>query len=105
MSGGSGGGANWGGTFQMPTLADLQSYPGAQYAIDEANRGLQAGAAAKGTLLNARTQEGIAKSLAGFAGGFYPQLFNEALQTHQTQYGDLYNLANLGLQGTQIGTT
>jgi hypothetical protein len=101
--GGMGGGANWGGTFNMPTLQDLQNYPGAQYAIDEANRALNAGAASKGTLLNARTQEGIAKSLAGFAGSFYPQLFNEALQTHQEQFGNLFNLANLGLNATSVG--
>lgn len=84
-------------TFQMPTGAALENYPGYQYAIQDAMRGLQSGAAAKGTLLNGRTQEAIGKSLAGYTAGVaFPQLFNQNLQTHQTQFGDLYNVANLG---------
>lgn len=104
-AGSTGGGASGGlGPFSMPTGADLQNYPGYQYAINEAMRGLQAGAAGRGTLLNARTQEGIGKSLAGYTAGVaYPQLFNQALQTHGTQFSDLYNLSQLGLQGIQTG--
>lgn len=86
--------------FKGLSYEDFLKSPGYQASFKEAQRGLQTSAAAKGTLLNARTNEAMGKSLADFAETAYGQEFNRALQTHQSAFNDDYNLANLGMNAT-----
>jgi hypothetical protein len=88
----------------LPSEQDALNMPGMKYALDEANRGLQAGAAAKGTLLNGRVQEGIGKSLVGTAlsQGYLP-LAQLKLGYNQANTGNLLDLSKLGLSGVQTG--
>ena len=100
-SAGGGRGSLWN---TLPSEQEAIDMPGMQYAINEANRSLQAGAAAKGTLLNARTQEGIGKSLVGTAlsQGYIP-LAQLKLGYNQANTGNLFNLSQLGLNATSVG--
>jgi hypothetical protein len=100
-SGGGGNGSLWA---TVPTEAEARNMPGIQFALDENNRRMMAGAAAKGTLLNGRTQQAIGESniQAALSQGYLPlaQLQN-AVKGQNT--GSLYNLANLGLSATGTG--
>jgi hypothetical protein len=104
----SGGGASGAGNGSLwatvPTEDEAKNMPGIQFALDENNRRMMAGAAAKGTLLNGRTQQAIGESniQAALSQGYLPlaQLQN-AVKGQNT--GSLYNLANLGLSATGTG--
>jgi hypothetical protein len=100
-AGGIGLGSLWN---NVPTEQQAENMPGIQFAMNEANRALQAGAAAKGTLLNARTQQGIGESLIGSAlsQGYIP-LSQLQLGYNQANVGNLQGLAGLGLNATSVG--
>jgi hypothetical protein len=78
--------------------------PGIQFALDENNRRMMAGAAAKGTLLNGRTQQAIGQSniQSALQMGYLPlaQLQN---QTKQQNSSNLLDLSKLGLSATSTG--
>jgi hypothetical protein len=78
--------------------------PGIQFALDENNRRMMAGAAAKGTLLNGRTQQAIGESNIGAAlsQGYLP-LAQLKLGYNQANTGNLLDLSKLGLSGVQTG--
>jgi hypothetical protein len=90
----------------VPTEADAMNMPGIQFALDENNRRMMAGAAAKGTLLNGRTQQAIGQSniQAALGLGYLPlaQLQN---QTKQQNTGNLLDLSKLGLSATSTGNS
>lgn len=106
MPGGGGGGLTGFGSLinTLPTEQQAMAMPGIQFGVDEANRALQAGAAAKGTLLNGRTQQAIGQDLVGYAlnQGYLP-LAQLGLGYNQANFGNLYNLSQLGLSGVQTG--
>ncbi len=97
-SGGGGNGSLWA---TVPTEDEARNMPGIQFALDENNRRMMAGAAAKGTLLNGRTQQAIGESniQAALSMGYLPlaQLQN---QTKQQNTGNLLDLSKLGLSAT-----
>jgi len=105
---GAGGGASGAGLGSLwnslPTEQQAMNMPGIQFALGEANRALQAGAAAKGTLLNGRVQQGIGESLIGSAlsQGYLP-LAQLQLGYNQANVGNLQGLAGLGLNATGMG--
>jgi hypothetical protein len=88
----------------VPTEAEAMNMPGIQFALDENNRRMMAGAAAKGTLLNGRTQQAIGQSniQAALGLGYLPlaQLQN---QTKQQNSSNLLDLSKLGLSATSTG--
>lgn len=99
--------APWTGTFRAPTAEDALNSPGAQYAMDNAWRMMQNGAAAKGTLLNARAQEGMLNSLGGALLQQYGDIYNRSMGEHMLKRDDFFqnqdrpwakqmNLAQLG---------
>jgi hypothetical protein len=99
--GGGGYGDLWN---KMPTLADIQGIPGYQAAIDEATRGFNTGAAAKGTLLNGRTQAALGDAVSNkVLSDFYFPFANLQYQFNQGNAGNLFNLASLGLNGSSVG--
>jgi hypothetical protein len=101
-SGGMGGfGSLWN---TLPSAADAQNMPGIQFALDEANRGMQAGAAAKGTLLNGRVQQAIgASNVQNALNMGYLPLAQLKLGYNQANTGNLLDLSKLGLSGVQTG--
>lgn len=99
-SSGFGGGASSVSPFGGLSLEDFQNSPGYQFALKEGQRAIQNSAAAKGTLLTGGTLKDLDEYTVGLASQDYANAFNRALQTHQTQFGDLFNLSNLGLNAT-----
>jgi hypothetical protein len=88
----------------LPSAADAQNMPGIQFALDEANRGMQAGAAAKGTLLNGRVQQAIgASNISNALNMGYLPLAQLKLGYNQANTGNLLDLSKLGLSGVQTG--
>jgi hypothetical protein len=87
--------------FSGLSASEFQQSPGFQFAMDQAMRAVQSSAAAKGTLLTGGTLKALQGYATGLANQDYQNAFQRALQTHQTQYNDLYNLANLGLGATE----
>jgi hypothetical protein len=125
--GGGGGGAGGGGSFtggpgflqapkfSLPTLQDAQNMPGIQFAEQEGAKQIQNSAAAHGDLLTGGTLKDLSAYGAGTAlfQGYIP-LANLNLANNQANWnaqyqatmgnaGNLYNLANLGLSGVNIG--
>jgi hypothetical protein len=100
-SGGGGNGSLWA---TVPTEEEARNMPGIQFALDENNRRMMAGAAAKGTLLNGRTQQAIGESNIGAAlsQGYLP-LAQLKLGYNQANTGNLLDLSKLGLSGVQTG--
>jgi hypothetical protein len=104
----SGGGASGAGNGSLwatvPTEEEARNMPGIQFALDENNRRMMAGAAAKGTLLNGRTQQAIGESniQAALQMGYLPlsQLQNGVKQQNT---GNLLDLSKLGLSATSTG--
>jgi hypothetical protein len=101
VPGQGGGGSLWA---TVPTEAEARDMPGIQFALDENNRRMMAGAAAKGTLLNGRTQQAIGESniQAALQMGYLPlaQLQN---QVKGQNAGNLLDLSKLGLNATSTG--
>jgi hypothetical protein len=86
--------------FVPPTAQDALNSPGLQFGLEEANRMMQNGAAAKGTFLNGRFQQGLAASNIGNALQGYGDVYNRAYQTftrnQDAPFQKQYNLAELG---------
>lgn len=103
--GGGGGGIGFGSLInQLPTAAQATNMPGIQFGLDEALRGMQTSAAAKGTLLNGRTNQAMGQGLFNYAlnQGYLP-LAQLGLNYNQANVGNLQNLAGLGLNATSVG--
>ena len=94
--------------FQTPTLQDLLNSPGYQANLKAGEDVLQNSAAAKGTLLTGGTLKDLNQFAQNYATTNYQNLFNNALQTNQTNFGQslagnnqnfqqLYGLSSLGL--------
>jgi hypothetical protein len=100
-SGGGGNGSLWA---TVPTEEEARNMPGIQFALDENNRRMMAGAAAKGTLLNGRTQQAIGESniQAALQMGYLP-LANLQNGVKQQNTGNLLDLSKLGLSATSTG--
>ena len=97
----------WTQQFSAPTAEQALQSPGLQLALDEANRLGQGSAAARGTLLNGRTQQALYASNIQNALQGYGDVYNRALGEYGLQrenfynnqdrpFGKLSNLASLG---------
>jgi hypothetical protein len=98
--GGVGGGNLWN---TLPTLEDLQNMPGYQAMLKAGTDAVQGSAAAKGTLLTGGTQKDITDYAQNQALQSYLGLSGLKLGYNQANFGNLYNLANLGLSGSATG--
>jgi len=90
--------------FQDPTAQQALDSPGLQFALSEANRMAQNGAAAKGTLLNGRFQQALSASNIGNALQGYGDVYNRAYQTftrnQDAPWAKQLSLATLGKPGS-----
>lgn len=102
----------WNQQFQAPTAAQAAQMPGYQFALQQGENAIQAGAAAKGNLLSGGTQKALANYATGLASQTYQQAYNNALTGYQTNYAtwannqaNLYNrlmgVTGIGQQATQ----
>lgn len=86
--------------FTPPTADQALQSPGLQFALDEANRMMQNGAAARGTLLNGRFQQALNASNIQNALQGYNDVYNRAYQTftrnQDAPFSKQLSLAQLG---------
>ncbi len=87
----------WNKEFKAPTEAEVQATPGYQFALDQGLKGVDTGAAAKGTLLTSGNQ----KSRLAFATGLADQTYQGAYQRALGEYQQAYQI----FQGNQQNLT
>ena len=75
-----------GGEFQAPTAEQARQTPGYQFALQQGEGALQAGAAARGDLLTGGTQTALNQYGQNAADTNYNDVYNKALQTYNTNY-------------------
>ncbi len=82
----------WTQQFAAPTAAQAMQTPGLQFAMDAAQRGIERGAASKGTLLTGGTQRDLAAELTGLAlqgyGGAYDRSLGQYLLNRENFYNN-----------------
>lgn len=80
-----------GGTFTAPTAAQAQATPGYQFALNQGENAVQAGAAANGSLLTGGTLNAEQQYGQGLANTNYNNVYNQALQSYNTNYNTWAN--------------
>ncbi len=80
-----------GGPFQAPTAEQARQTPGYQFGLQQGLGAEQAGAAANGTLLTGGTQAALGQNAQNYADTNYNNVYNQALQTHGTNYNTWAN--------------
>lgn len=96
----------WNETFKAPTTADVESSPG--YMADEnaIRRGLERGAASKGSILSGGFAGAVVpRALAEHASTEYANTFQRAFDTYQQRYGAFSDSANRGAQAFGLNET
>ncbi len=91
------------GGFQAPTAAQAGATPGEQFMLQQGELAQQRSAAAAGGVLGGGEAKALQNYTQGVASTGYQQAYNNALGTYQTNFGNLSNLANLGLSSTNTG--
>lgn len=80
-----------GGTFTAPTAAQAAQTPGYQFALNQGEKAVQAGASANGSLLTGGTLNAENQFGQGLADTNYNNTYNQALQTYNTNYNTWAN--------------
>ena len=80
-----------GGTFSAPTAAQAAQTPGYQFALDQGEKAVQAGASANGSLLTGGTLNAENQYGQNLANTNYNNVYNQALQTYNTNYNTWSN--------------
>jgi hypothetical protein len=80
-----------GGQFQAPTAAQAAATPGYQFALNQGEGAVQAGASANGSLLTGGTANAEQQFGQGLANTNYNNVYNQALQTYGTNYNTWSN--------------
>jgi hypothetical protein len=80
-----------GGTFTAPTAAQAAQDPGYQFALNQGENAVQAGASANGSLLTGGTLNAEQQFGQGLASTNYNNVYNRALQTYGTNYNTWSN--------------
>ncbi len=70
------------GDFTAPDPSQVLNDPGAQFRMEQANKGANRSAAARGTLLSGGFQTALAKLNQGLASQEYGNIYNRALQSY-----------------------
>jgi hypothetical protein len=92
------------GAFTAPGAGALNSDPGVQFRLEQANRGANRSAAARGTLLSGGFQTALAKLNQGLASQEYGNLYNRALSTYGANRDTNQQNYGQSLAGYQAGT-
>lgn len=82
--------------FSAPTAQQAAETPGYQFQLTQGLKALQNSAAARGGLLSSGTAKAINDYAQGTAASNYGNVYNRALQTYQTNFGNQMSLAGLG---------
>lgn len=82
--------------FTAPTGVTEQNDPGYQFRLTQGLKALQNSAAARGGLLAGGTAKAINDYAQGQASSEYGNVYNRALQTYQTNFGNQMGIAQLG---------
>lgn len=80
-----------GGTFTAPTAAQARATPGYQFALNQGEGAVQAGAAANGSLLTGGTLNAEQQFGQNLADTNYNTTYNQALQGYNTNYNTWAN--------------
>lgn len=80
-----------GGPFQAPTAAQAAASPGEQFALQQGEGAVQAGASANGSLLTGGTLNAEQQFGQNLASTNYNNVYNQALQTYNTNYNTWAN--------------
>lgn len=80
-----------GGTFTAPTAAQARATPGYQFALNQGEGAVNAGAAANGSLLTGGTLNAEQQFGQGLADTNYNTTYNQALQGYNTNYNTWAN--------------
>lgn len=83
-------GEGWNQTFQAPTLAEAEQYPGYQFQLQQGEGALQNSAAAHGALYSGNTQEALARYAENAGQSDYNNVYNQAFNQYLQNYGQ-YN--------------
>lgn len=91
------------GGFRPPSLATAEQYPGYQFQQEQGELALNQSAAAAGGALSGGALKAAEQYGQGLAQTDYSNVYNQALGTYQTNFGNLAQLANLGMGATNTG--
>jgi hypothetical protein len=80
-----------GGQFTAPTAEQARQTPGYQFALNQGENAVQAGAAANGSLLTGGTLNAEQQYGQGLADTNYNNVYNQALQGYNTNYNTWAN--------------
>lgn len=80
-----------GGQFTAPTAAQAAASPGEQFALQQGEAAVQAGASANGSLLTGGTLNAENQYAQNLASEQYNNVYNQALQTYNTNYNTWAN--------------
>lgn len=80
-----------GGPFQAPTADQARQTPGYQFALNQGEGAVDAGAAARGSLLTGGTLNAEQQYGQGLADTNYNNVYGQALQTYNTNYNTWAN--------------
>jgi len=93
-----------GGDFNRTfTGADLENEPGYQFRLAEGQKALERSSAARGTLLGGRGLKEMERFSQDYASDEFGKAFQRFSKDRSDRYGQLYNLANVGLRATETG--
>jgi hypothetical protein len=92
-----------GGGFQAPTGLTEQNDPGYQARLALGTQALDRSAAASGNALGGGQLKALTQFGQDYGSNEYQNVYNRALGTYQTNFGNLQGLANLGLNATNTG--
>lgn len=80
-----------GGDFKAPTADEARQTPGYQFALDQGEGAMRAGANANGSLLTGGTATALDRYAQSVADTNYNNVYNQALQNHNTNYNQWAN--------------
>lgn len=91
------------GGFHAPTATDAANQPGYQFQLQQGMQALDRSAASRGEALGGGQIKAAQQYGQGLASTNYNNAYNQALGTYQTNFGNLQQLAGLGLNATNTG--
>lgn len=96
-SGAVGGSAAYqGGPYSLPSAGEFANSPGLQWGLNNTLQGLERGFAGRGDLLTGGALKGLVEAGTGYGLQKYGDYVNQTLGANQANFGNLYNLSNLG---------
>lgn len=91
--------------YKAPTMEEVQSSPGYQFRLGEAQKAIERSAAARGMLLSGRSQKELGRYISDYASQEYEKEAERRRQEYLDQAGLLSTLSSTGLSaGTSLGS-